>query len=319
MEQENPGSAVEAKQGRDATGGEPHGLWWAEASVWTDRMVSALGNGVRGGKWFSLIDKVMRPATLDLAWQRVARNKGAAGVDGRSIERFSHRSEGYLAELQRSLADGSYRPNPVKRVEIPKGDGKTRPLGIPTVRDRIVQTALKMVIEPIFEVQFRPGSFGFRPGRGCKDALREVDRLLRQGYTHVVDADLKRYFDTIPHDRLMALVAGSISDSRVLALIDGFLQQEIIADVARWQPTTGTPQGAVLNPPTILPKAVLARAGRIGCGECAVDAEHDIDVVLVDLDPLDQGADQVALHKPVDLGHPVVDAFGEILEPSDDE
>ncbi len=248
MEQENPGSAVEAKQGRDATGGEPHGLWWAEASVWTDRMVSALGNGVRGGKWFSLIDKVMRPATLDLAWQRVARNKGAAGVDGRSIERFSHRSEGYLAELQRSLADGSYRPNPVKRVEIPKGDGKTRPLGIPTVRDRIVQTALKMVIEPIFEVQFRPGSFGFRPGRGCKDALREVDRLLRQGYTHVVDADLKRYFDTIPHDRLMALVAGSISDSRVLALIDGFLQQEIIADVARWQPTTGTPQGAVLSP-----------------------------------------------------------------------
>ncbi len=248
MEQENPGSAVEAKQGRDATGGEPHGLWWAEASVWTDRMVSALGNGVRGGKWFSLIDKVMRPATLDLAWQRVARNKGAAGVDGRSIERFSHRSEGYLAELQRSLADGSYRPNPVKRVEIPKGDGKTRLLGIPTVRDRIVQTALKMVIEPIFEVQFRPGSFGFRPGRGCKDALREVDRLLRQGYTHVVDADLKRYFDTIPHDRLMALVAGSISDSRVLALIDGFLQQEIIADVARWQPTTGTPQGAVLSP-----------------------------------------------------------------------
>ncbi len=248
MEQENPGSAVEAKQGRDAPGGEPHGLWWAEASVWTDRMVSALGNGVRGGKWFSLIDKVMRPATLDLAWQRVARNKGAAGVDGRSIERFSHRSEGYLAELQRSLADGSYRPNPVKRVEIPKGDGKTRPLGIPTVRDRIVQTALKMVIEPIFEVQFRPGSFGFRPGRGCKDALREVDRLLRQGYTHVVDADLKRYFDTIPHDRLMALVAGSISDSRVLALIDGFLQQEIIADVARWQPTTGTPQGAVLSP-----------------------------------------------------------------------
>lgn len=248
MEQESPGSAVTAKQGRDATGGQPRDLWWAEASIWTDRMVSALGNGVKGGKWFSLIDKVVRPATLDIAWQRVARNKGAAGVDGQSIERFAAQSERYLAELQASLANGSYRPNPVKRVEIPKADGKTRPLGIPTVKDRIVQTALKMVIEPIFEVQFRPGSFGFRPGRGCKDALREADRLLKEGYTHVVDADLKSYFDTIPHDRLMKLVEGSISDSRVLALIDGFLQQEIISDVARWQPTAGTPQGAVLSP-----------------------------------------------------------------------
>ena len=248
MKQENPGSAVKAKQGRDATGGVPHGLWWAEASIWTDRMVSALGNGVKGGKWFSLIDKVVRPATLDIAWQRVARNKGAAGVDGQGIERFATQSERYLQELQASLANGSYRPDPVKRVEIPKGDGKTRPLGIPTVKDRIVQTALKMVIEPIFEVQFRPGSFGFRPARGCKDALREVDRLLKEGYTHVVDADLKSYFDTIPHDRLMALVEGSISDSRVLALIDGFLRQEIMTEMTRWQPVTGTPQGAVLSP-----------------------------------------------------------------------
>jgi RNA-directed DNA polymerase len=247
MEQENPGSA-QAKQGRDATGGERRELWWAEASIWTERMVSALGNGVRGGKWFSLIDKVIRPATLDLAWQRVARNQGAAGVDGQSIERFSHQSERYLAELQASLADGSYRPNPVKRVEIPKADGTTRALGIPTVKDRIVQTALKMVIEPIYEVQFRPGSYGFRPERGCKDALREVDRLLKAGNTFVVDADLKSYFDCIPHDRLMALVAGSISDGRVLALIDGFLRQEIMTAMARWQPTTGTPQGAVLSP-----------------------------------------------------------------------
>jgi RNA-directed DNA polymerase len=211
-------------------------------------MVSALGNGVKGGKWFSLIDKAVRPTTLDIAWQRVARNKGAAGVDGQSIERFAAQSARYLQELQRSLTEGSYRPDPVKRVEIPKADGKTRPLGIPTVKDRIVQTALKMVIEPIFEVQFRPGSFGFRPGRGCKDALREVDRLLKEGYTHVVDADLKSYFDTIPHGRLMALVKGSISDSRVLALIDGFLQQEIMSEIACWQPTTGTPQGAVLSP-----------------------------------------------------------------------
>jgi RNA-directed DNA polymerase len=111
-----------------------------------------------------------------------------------------------------------------------------------------VQTALKLTIEPIFEVQFRPGSYGFRPGRSCKDALREVDRLLKEGYTHVVDADLQGYFDSIPHDRLMALVAGSISDGRVLSLIEGFLQQDIMTDMARWQPTTGTPQGAVISP-----------------------------------------------------------------------
>jgi RNA-directed DNA polymerase len=237
-----------AKQGTEATGGERRGLWWAEASIWTESMVSALENGVKGGKWFSLVDKVIRPATLEAAWQRVARNKGAAGVDGQSTERFAIHAERYLRELQASLADGSYRPQPVKRVEIPKGDGKTRPLGIPVVKDRIVQAALKMVIEPIFEVQFRPGSYGFRPGRGCKDALREVDRLLKEGYTRVVDADLKGYFDSIPHDRLMALVAGSISDGRVLALIESFLKQDIMKDLERWQPTAGTPQGAVISP-----------------------------------------------------------------------
>jgi RNA-directed DNA polymerase len=119
---------------------------------------------------------------------------------------------------------------------------------VPTVKDRIVQTALKMVIEPIFEVAFRPGSYGFRPGRSCKDALREVDGLLKEGYTHVVDADLRSYFDSIPHDRLMTLVEERISDGRVLALIEGFLRQDIMTDLACWQPTTGTPQGAVLSP-----------------------------------------------------------------------
>jgi len=211
-------------------------------------MVSALVNGVKGGKWFSLVDKVIRPTTLEAAWRKVARNKGAAGVDGQSIERFAAQAERYLRELHDSLKDGSYRPSPIKRVEIPKGDGRNRPLGIPTVKDRIVQTALKMAIEPVFEVQFRPGSYGFRPGRSCKDALREVDRLLKEGYAFVVDADLKGYFDSIPHARLMALVAERISDGRILSLIDGFLRQDIMTDMACWQPTTGTPQGAVLSP-----------------------------------------------------------------------
>src|SRR5712691_7767351 len=222
--------------------------WWTEASIWTERMVSALGNGVKGGKWYSLMDKVVRPTTLEAAWRKVARNHGAAGVDGQSIERFAAQAERYLQELQRSLEDGSYRPSPVKRVEIPKGDGRTRPLGIPTVKDRIVQTALKMVIEPVFETQFRPGSYGFRPGRSCKDALREVDRLLKEGFAWVVDADLQSYFDSIPHDKLMTRVAASISDGRVLSLLEGFLQQDIMKDMARWRPTTGTPQGAVISP-----------------------------------------------------------------------
>lgn len=241
------GSAEEATQGPDIAG--PRGPeWWMEATIWTERMVSALVNGVKGGKWFSLIDKVSRPTTLMAAWHKVERNKGSAGVDGQSTIRFAAQAERYLAELQQQLEDGSYRPAAVKRVEIPKGDGRTRPLGIPTVKDRIVQTALKMAIEPIFEAQFRPGSYGFRPGRSCKDALREVDGLLKEGHCFVVDADLKSYFDTIPHDRLMDRVESSISDGRILALIESFLRQDILKDMARWRPTTGTPQGAVISP-----------------------------------------------------------------------
>jgi RNA-directed DNA polymerase len=181
MTQENSGSADEATQGRETARRKPPDLWWVEASIWTDRMVSALGNGVKGGKWFSLVDKVIRLTTLETAWRKVAGNKGAAGVDGQSVERFAAGAELYLSELHENLKSGSYRPSPVKRVDIPKGPGQTRPLGIPSVKDRIVQTALKMAIEPIFETAFREGSYGFRPGRGCKDALREVDRLLKGG------------------------------------------------------------------------------------------------------------------------------------------
>jgi RNA-directed DNA polymerase len=249
MRQENSESALEATQGRDAAGGMTTPvLWWAEASIWTDRMKSALGNGVKGGKWFSLMDKVYRPGTLEAAWRKVEANKGSSGIDGQSLDRFAAGAELYLTELHESLKCGLYSPSPVKRVDIPKGNGQTRPLGIPTVKDRIVQTALKMAIEPIFETQFQGGSYGFRPGRGCKDALREVDRLLKEGYAHVVDADLKSYFDTIPHDRLMARVAEKISDGRVLALIEGFLRQDVMKDMERWTPTAGTPQGAVVSP-----------------------------------------------------------------------
>jgi RNA-directed DNA polymerase len=219
-----------------------------EASVWTQRMVSALENGVKGGRWYSLMDKVYAPATLDAAWARVRANRGAAGVDGQSVERFAARSELYLAELSSALRQDEYRPQPVKRVDIPKGDGRTRPLGIPVVKDRIVQTAMKLVIEPIFEVAFRPQSYGFRPGRGCHDALREVDQLIRQGFCFVVDADLEGYFDSIPHERLMERVEERVSDGRVLDLLRGWLEQDILKGAERWTPTTGSPQGAVISP-----------------------------------------------------------------------
>ena len=142
----------------------------AEAAVWTERMLSALVNGVKGGKWFSLMDKVFAPKTLALAWTKVRANKGAAGVDGQSIERFAAKADLYLSELSTALREGRYHPQAVKRVDIPKGDGRTRPLGIPTVKDRIVQQAVRLVIEPIFEAGFADGSYGFRPGRGCHDA-----------------------------------------------------------------------------------------------------------------------------------------------------
>ena len=244
-ESQAPVVPEKATQGAETHGGE----WrWVEATVWSERMLAALANGVKGGKWFSLIDKVYRAETLRAAWQKVKANAGAAGVDGQSVERFAARAEMYLGELSTALKRGTYRPQPVRRVEIPKGGGKFRPLGIPVVKDRIVQTALKFVLEPIFEREFLKMSYGFRPGLGCKDALREVEGLLKEGYTSVVDADLKSYFDTIPHARLMERVQEKVSDGRVLELIEAFLKQDIVKEMKRWTPTGGTPQGAVISP-----------------------------------------------------------------------
>src|SRR3990167_4540272 len=189
---------------------------WVDRAIWSERMLAALGNGVKGNIWFSLIDKVYRLSTLQAAWQQVKANRGAAGIDRQSIEAFAANEQVYLSELAKDLEQGKYQAQAVRRVDIPKAGGKTRPLGIPTVKDRIVQTAVKRVIEPIFEREFLPMSHGFRPGRGCKDALREVDGYLKGGYTHVVDADLKGYFDSIPHKLLKERIEEHISDGRLL-------------------------------------------------------------------------------------------------------
>jgi len=221
---------------------------WVDRAIWTERMLAALGNGVKGNKWFSLIDKVYRPSTLQTAWEHVKANRGAAGIDRQSIEGFAANAGRYLSELAKDLEQGNYQPQAVRRVEIPKASGKTRPLGIPTVKDRIVQTAVKRVIEPIFEQEFLPVSYGFRPGRGCKDALREVDKHLKEGHPHVVDADLKGYFDSIPHTLLKERIEERISDGRLLELLAGWLRQDIVKGLERWTPTGGTPQGAVISP-----------------------------------------------------------------------
>lgn len=210
-------------------------------------MLAALQTGVKGGKWHSLIDKVSRRETLELGWAQVERNAGAAGVDRMSVERFAQARECYLGELASALRDGSYLPKPVRRVYVPKAKGQ-RPLGIPAVKDRVVQAALKLVIEPIFEHEFEPRSYGFRQGLGCKDALREVDRHLKAGHCWVVDADLQSYFDTIPHASLLAKLEKRIADGRVLGLVEQFLKQDIMEDMKRWTPTSGSPQGAVISP-----------------------------------------------------------------------
>lgn len=212
-------------------------------------MLTALEQGVKGGCWFALIDKVFAERNLRAATAQVVSRKGAAGVDHVTVHDFSARQDRELPKLSQQLRDGTYRPQAVRRVHIPKpGTHETRPLGIPTVRDRVVQAAVVKVIEPIFEREFAEQSYGFRPGRGCKDALRRVDGLLKAGYHYVVDADLKSYFDTIPHDRLLDRLRERISDGSLLSLIAAFLKAGILDGLTEWTPEAGAPQGAVLSP-----------------------------------------------------------------------
>lgn len=222
---------------------------WVEPAVWSERMLTALEQGVKGGVWFSLMDKVYSLANLEKAWISVRTNNGAAGVDHVSVDQYQQQLVANRDRLHEQLRTGTYVPQAIRRHYIPKpGSSEKRPLGIPTVRDRVVQTALRNVLEPIFERDFATHSYGFRPGRGCKDALRRVDESIKTGYKYVVDADLKSYFDTIDHDRLMALIRRKVSDGRVLSLIESFLSQGVLDGLTQWNPIRGTPQGAVISP-----------------------------------------------------------------------
>jgi RNA-directed DNA polymerase len=223
---------------------------WVEHSVWTDRMLSTLERGIEGGRWFALIDKVYRKESLRSAYYQVWRNGGSAGIDGQSVRQFEAREEQNLDQLSQELLNQSYQPAAVKRVWIPKpGSTEKRPLGIPVVRDRVVQTALRNVIEPIFERDFAEHSYGFRPRRGAKDALRRVEELLNKGCHWVVDADIKGYFDSIPHAKLMAKVAAKISDGRTLKLTESYLKAGVMEQCKGWEAREqGTPQGGVVSP-----------------------------------------------------------------------
>ena len=243
--EQRPAGVPEAKQA-----GETEDRWsWVERSVWTERMLKALETGVKGGVWFSLIDKVHSRRNLEAAFAKVKSNGGAAGVDHVTVEQFEKNLEKELERLQRQLREGRYRPQRIRRHYIDKpGSGEKRPLGIPTIRDRVVQTALRNVIEPIFEREFAGNSYGFRPGRGCKDALRQVMQSLQSGHYWVVDADIRSYFDRIERGQLMEQIRQHIADGRVLELIESFLDQEVLEGMRHWRPDRGCPQGAVISP-----------------------------------------------------------------------
>lgn len=239
-----PKHAMQAKQA-----GDIRSRWeWVEPAAWTDRMLATLEQGVKGGKWYSLIDKVASVRVLEAAFRRSKRNGGSAGVDHVTHHQFGLNLKQELRKLHQALAKGNYRPQEILRKWIPKLGGGRRPLGIPTVRDRVVQGALRSVLEPIFEREFATHSYGFRPGRSCRDALRQVQGLLDRGHTWVVDADFRSFFDTLRHDVLLAEVAKKVSDGRVLSLLEDFLHQRIMEGLSGWTPLHGTPQGAVISP-----------------------------------------------------------------------
>src|SRR3954447_22435718 len=268
-------------------------------------------------RFYLLYDKIHRADILPHAYALARSNGGVPGVDGVSFAMIEAAGlEEWLARLQEGLVRKTYRPGPVRRGMIPKPGGGERPLGIPNIRDRVVQTAAKFVLEPIFEADLDPDAYGYRAGRGGVDAIKQVQRLVCRGHTDVVDADLSKYFDTIPHRELLQSVARRIVDRHVLRLMKLWLKapvEETDADGKRRmtggkKSTCGSPQGGV-TPPTMVQTVVVLRAA-IARIEGWSDAEHDVDVPAVNLNALDQRTDQIPLQRPVDGCHPVTNLPG---------
>ncbi len=274
-------------------------------------------------RFYTLYDRIYRLDVLTVAWWLVWKNDGAPGIDGMSCRDIidGPGAGKFLADLQEELRSKRYRPQPVKRVMIPKANGGERPLGIPIVKDRIVQMATLLVLEPIFEADFHECSYGFRPGKSAHQAVDAIRAHLQAGLREVYDADLKGYFDTIPHDQLMKCLQMRITDRSVLHLIRSWLEAPIVerderGRTAAHRSERGTPQGGVIAPPTMLQK--LAPTGAFSKRE-RTDPIRDSDLVGADLYVFDHGPNDFATGRPVRIFQAMLNLFGKIVELADDQ